>query len=415
MGRTSYRNGSDFFLRRNQSIVVVNDKKYIMEEIQICALYNAMMKQKRIHLERLQFMTEAIIQFSKGTSFEKIIPELMEEAKNRNYRRIVAHPLIKAYLEKVEKEVPGDCCVPLINEKAPNYIELATVTFLNSSDINKMFKIKTHKTGKGGYGKVYLGKHIDSGRSVAIKRLEHVTDIQKARNYKEVALLYSCNHPNIVKYYDCYQTENELVIVMEFLDAVSLMEYQELHKFDENEIAFIAHEILQALKYLKDKGLCHRDIKPGNIMLSTDYRIKLIDFGLCDSIHSLLEQSKIAGSSFWIAPETIFQAPHTFKADVWSLGCTLLELLDPQGFNLGCKVKTIFTVALEGRAKFIFQNVKVSEELHSFISAMLHRFPSRRSSVEDLLAHPFLTSREISHCSIKGAIDTLAATKSVLC
>merc|ERR1711879_254091 len=97
----------------------------------------------------------------------------------------------------------------------------------------------------------------------------------------------------------------------------------------------------------------HRDIKPRNIMLSDQCEVKLIDFGFCDSVQTIAEFPKMVGTPVWMAPEMLFHSPQTVKADIWSLGCTFLRLVDSEDFNLGGKLRTLLSVAVEGRSETI--------------------------------------------------------------
>lgn len=75
--------------------------------------------------------------------------------------------------------------------------------------------------------------------------MAHGKDVERvAKNFREVAVMAACNHPNVVKYYDCYLYENELWIIMEYLDGGSLRDIQDLHQFEENQIAYIAREVI---------------------------------------------------------------------------------------------------------------------------------------------------------------------------
>lgn len=79
---------------------------------------------------------------------------------------------------------------------------------------------------------------------MALKKMQRGNDeLRAAKNFREVAVMAACNHPNIVRYYDCYQYEDELWIIMEYLDGGSLRDIQEIHQFEENQIAYIAREV----------------------------------------------------------------------------------------------------------------------------------------------------------------------------
>jgi serine/threonine-protein kinase CLA4 len=138
---------------------------------------------------------------------------------------------------------------------------------------------------------------------------------------------------------------------MEYMEGGSLKEASSSYTFSEPQVAYIAKETLQALKYIHKLGLVHRDLKPGNIMLTVNGVVKLskpfspifrgeshsllVDFGLCEEEHRVIRNPRMVGSPHWMPPEIILKAPYTQKVDVWSLGVTLLQLLDHKGYDMG--------------------------------------------------------------------------------
>eukprot|EP00012_Vannella_robusta_P002203 CAMPEP_0206186542 /NCGR_PEP_ID=MMETSP0166-20121206/2462_1 /ASSEMBLY_ACC=CAM_ASM_000260 /TAXON_ID=95228 /ORGANISM="Vannella robusta, Strain DIVA3 518/3/11/1/6" /LENGTH=416 /DNA_ID=CAMNT_0053601941 /DNA_START=1087 /DNA_END=2337 /DNA_ORIENTATION=+ len=357
----------------------------------------------------LPYLIQGIKELCKDDQFGKRIPELEQLDKETKHKtRIEDDPIVSAYLHYVDNSWKP-CNLSFINIAAPNYIDVATVTFLNSANPRELFKLSNKATGKGGYGQVFTAKD-SSGNRIAIKKMEHLDPIQSAKNFREVAVMATLTHPNIVKYYDCFQYGNDLWVTMELLSGGSLSDMHDIAMFEEDQIAYVAQECLQGLHYLHQLGLCHRDIKPGNVMLTNSGCVKLIDFGLCDSVQSIASNPKMVGSPFWMPPEMIFRTPQTTKADVWSLGCTLLQLIDPDGFDIGCPLKTLFTVATEGRTKFMLQGKNFSSNLIHFLECMLRRQPHERASVRELLKHPFLSKHVPKEC-VQPLIDQFAASR----
>jgi serine/threonine protein kinase len=164
-------------------------------------------------------------------------------------------------------------------------------------------------SGKGGFGRVFGAKDMTTKKRVAIKKLPHVTEKDKRNNWCEIGFLATCQHPNIVRFLSAWEMEDEVWIVMEFLDGGTLHEAIKVHQFSERHIAYIAREVLQALHYLHSNKLVHRDLKSANVMMSVDGEIKLIDFGLCADI-SEGERTQMVGSPFWMPPEMIRREPH---------------------------------------------------------------------------------------------------------
>jgi len=282
------------------------------------------------------------------------------------------------------------CNFDLLPPEDPDFIAKMTEKYVSPQNPKELFKI-IEKSGKGGFGRVYLARENKSkGQSkIAIKRMPHTTKKEMKTNFREVQFLSAIKNANIVKYVKCFQTKDELWMVMEFMEGGSLKEAGNSHQFNESQIAYIASECLQALAYLHENGLVHRDLKPGNIMLTVSGVVKLIDFGLCEEIKRVVDAPRMVGSPYWMPPEIVVKAPYNEKVDVWSLGVTLLQLIDRRGFDLGNAIRCLFVTATEGRTSPFSQD-NLSGDLRDFISLMLIKDVQHRPTVAQLLQHKFL-------------------------
>lgn len=187
--------------------------------------------------------------------------------------------------------------------------------------------------GVGGMAYVYKAYDRVEGRWVAIKILkEEFSDnsdfLRRFRNEsKAIAVL---NHPNIVKVYDVSFGDQIQYIVMEFIDGIALKEYIEQEgTIRWQEALHFTTQILMALECAHEKGIIHRDIKPQNIMLLQDGTIKVADFGIARFLQSETQTmtDKAIGSVHYIAPEQARGDYITDKADIYSLGVMLYEML----------------------------------------------------------------------------------------
>ena len=143
----------------------------------------------------------------------------------------------------------------------------------------------------------------------------------------EIHLLSNIIHKNIIKYYYVIKTENTIQIFLEYCSGGSLSKLIEKSgPMKEEEIRNYAEQILHGLNYLHSYNVIHRDIKGANILITQQGVIKLTDFGsaklLCneDLYHSL------KGTPNWLAPEVIKKAEYSIYSDVWSFGCTIIEM-----------------------------------------------------------------------------------------
>lgn len=189
--------------------------------------------------------------------------------------------------------------------------------------------------GVGGMAIVYKAYDSIDDRIVAVKILrdEYLTNEEFRRRFKnESKAIAVLSHPNIVKVYDVSLGDRLQYIVMEYIDGITLKEYIEQQKdIRWKEAVHFAQQILRALQHAHDKGIVHRDIKPQNIMLLQDGTIKVTDFGIARfsriENRTLAMGEKAIGSVHYISPEQARGQVTDEKADIYSLGVMLYEML----------------------------------------------------------------------------------------
>ena len=189
--------------------------------------------------------------------------------------------------------------------------------------------------GKGKFGIVRKAVHKNNpDMIVAIKTIHKnskVFDIQLL--LREINILKSIDHPNIIKFYEFFEEQTEIHIVMEFCSGGELFEkIVDKGKFTEKEAAGYLRKMFAAVNHLHLLGVCHRDLKPQNFLFETnseDSELKLIDFGLSNkSINNIggFKMTTMVGTPFYLAPE-ILQGGYDIKCDLWSLGITMHFML----------------------------------------------------------------------------------------
>lgn len=145
---------------------------------------------------------------------------------------------------------------------------------------------------------------------------------------QEIDLLKNLNHANIVKYHGFVKTTDNLYIILEYCENGSLHSIcKNFGKFPENLVSLYTSQVLQGLLFLHEQGVIHRDIKGANILTTKEGLVKLADFGVATKAQGLTEGS-VVGTPYWMAPEVIELSGATTASDIWSLGCTVIELLD---------------------------------------------------------------------------------------
>ncbi len=188
--------------------------------------------------------------------------------------------------------------------------------------------------GTGGMANVYKATDLMTERTVAVKILkdEFLTNTELVRRFKNESKAISLlNHDNIVKVFDVSVSDSIQYIVMEFVDGISLADYIERNdgKLKWKIAVFFTEQILSALSHAHEKGVVHRDIKPQNIMLMQDGNLKVMDFGIArlSRSDSRTMTEKAIGSVHYISPEQAKGDSTDPKADLYSVGIMLYEML----------------------------------------------------------------------------------------
>jgi len=191
--------------------------------------------------------------------------------------------------------------------------------------------------GHGGMSVVYLAEHLRLGRRVALKVLApQLAENEKFRDrfLRESKLAASIDHPNIVPIYDADEEEGLLYIAMRYVEGTDLHRLLRAEdRLEPERAARIVTQIATALDVAHASGLVHRDVKPGNALLTADDHVYLSDFGLTKrtlSVSGLTETGQLVGTLDYVAPEQIKGDPVDARADVYSLGCIVYECLTGQ-------------------------------------------------------------------------------------
>lgn len=188
--------------------------------------------------------------------------------------------------------------------------------------------------GRGGMGIVYKARQKSLGRTVALKLLapERLHDREFAKRFeREAKALAAMNHPNIVTIYDFGKAGDFYYLLMEFIDGVNLRQAMAAGRLSSEQALAIVPPICDALQYAHEHGIVHRDIKPENLLLDKAGRVKIADFGIAKILNteSLVdfEESQPVGTPQYMAPEQRLHVQTDHRADIYSLGVVLYEML----------------------------------------------------------------------------------------
>jgi len=181
---------------------------------------------------------------------------------------------------------------------------------------------------EGGWSIVYKGFHSLLKLPVAVKMLKHNMAMDTAalkRFQGEAVTIASLNHENIVRVYDIENIYRTVFIVMEFLEGLTLKHVlQQKFRLSLDRILEILLQVCSALDYAHKKGIVHQDVKPGNVFIQRDGRVKIVDFGLACPIGWCSDE--LPGTAFYMAPEQIEGDPVDPRTDIYSLGITAYEM-----------------------------------------------------------------------------------------
>ncbi|KAJ9244346.1 hypothetical protein DTO169E5_1951 [Paecilomyces variotii] len=269
--------------------------------------------------------------------------------------------------------------------------------------------------GEGSFGSVFLALHAITGELMAVKQVElpsatKGTEFDKRKNSMvtalkhEIDLLQGLQHPNIVQYLGTSADEQNLNIFLEYVPggsiAVMLKQY---NTFQEPLIKNFVRQILAGLSYLHSRDIIHRDIKGANVLVDNKGGIKISDFGISKRVEAStmlgsgatggagghMHRPSLQGSVYWMAPEVVRQTAHTKKADIWSLGCLVVEMfIGAHPFPDCSQLQAIFAIGSNQARPPPPENA--SEEARAFLDMTFEIDYEKRPSADDLLKSPFL-------------------------
>jgi serine/threonine protein kinase len=282
-----------------------------------------------------------------------------------------------------------------------------------SSNIDQSCIEIIDRLGEGSFGTVFRAKYKPTSLIVALKVIPNANDSETDKMMSEIDILARCDSPFIVDYIGCFVTPPGkkaggsngiaidpecLCIIMEYCDRGSILDFIEnaggMHSYAEGEevIRAVCASIVLGLEYLHGvANVCHRDIKAGNVLLTSQGEVKLADFGVSAELTNTLNKRKtVVGSPFWMAPEVIRENHYDGRADVWSLGITAIEMAEgqPPHANLH-PMRAIFIIPTMPSPTLADPDAW-SPEMLDFIQCCCKKDPSQRYDSARLSSHTFI-------------------------
>ncbi|KAJ7066618.1 Pkinase-domain-containing protein [Mycena amicta] len=247
--------------------------------------------------------------------------------------------------------------------------------------------------GRGQFGSVYRALNLNTGQMVAVKRirLEGLKEEEVTQLMREVDLVKSLSHPSIVKYEGMARDEDTLSIVLEYAENGSLGQtLKAFGKLNERLVASYVVKILEGLHYLHSSDVVHCDLKAANILTTKNGNVKLSDFGVSLNLRAMEREIKdVAGTPNWMAPEVIELKGASPKSDIWSLACTVVELLTgrPPYAEIANSMSVMFRIVEDTMPPL---PEGCSPSLQDFLKQCFNKNPAQRPSAELLCEHEWL-------------------------
>ncbi|KAG2137465.1 Pkinase-domain-containing protein [Suillus clintonianus] len=303
--------------------------------------------------------------------------QLQQQAEDQPaYRDVYSHPAAVAYTAAHPRRT-----IP----KFGPYILLQTV-------------------GEGEFGKVKLGLHSQWGEEVAVKLIRRGnidTTVRMSKVEREIEVLRTLKHPNIVRLYDVIETDKYIGIILEYASGGELFDHILAHRYlKEKDAAKLFSQLISGVWYIHQKKIVHRDLKLENLLLDRHRNVIITDFGFANRFEhradDLMQTS--CGSPCYAAPELVIsEGLYVGSAvDIWSCGVILYAMLagylpfdddpaNPDGDNINLLYKYIVNTPLS------FPDY-VSAEARDLLAMMLVPDPTRRADLRSIMAHPWLST-----------------------
>jgi len=277
--------------------------------------------------------------------------------------------------------------------------------------------------GRGAFGTVWMALNETNGELMAVKEVELLNFTSKRNQVdidaleKEIQILSALCHPNIVKYIGAERTETHMNIFLEYVSGGSISGLlQKFGKFTVSVVKIYTRQILQGLHFLHSRQIIHHDIKGANILCTASGSCKLADFGASrrlDMLHHNTNMS-LRGTVLWMAPEVIRQTSLGRQCDIWSVGCTVNEMLTgkPPYFGFQTQTAAMFNIAslkepppapVDSTGQSILKNDGID-----FLKLCLQPEPLKRANANTLLHHPFIAVAKTHDSNpFNSALDTV--------
>ena len=260
-------------------------------------------------------------------------------------------------------------------------------------DLENKYHFKIIKEiGSGSFGSVYKIQDKNDNKIYALKKIvlnkKDKEDLDSIKN--EAYLLKAIDDENVIKYIDSFFYDDSFYIITEFCSNLDLKSFINEHKkenklINEQTIWTIILNLCNGIKKIHNNNMIHRDLKPGNIFISDNYKIKIGDFGISKILNETNYAQTYAGTLLYMAPEMINGDKYTNKVDIWALGCIIYELCTLDYCFSDNIIPNIINKINSGKHGII-DTKYYSDRLQNLIDLSLKKNYRERASIEDIIA-----------------------------
>jgi len=267
------------------------------------------------------------------------------------------------------------------------------------------------RIGKGAFSTIYKGRHKDTNKLYAIKEISF-ENLEKIRESikREFTLMKKLNHKNIIRLHEVFfdNDEKNIYLVIDYYSKGDLSKFLGGKALKEKYAKKYMRQLTNGLKYLYEKQILHRDLKPQNILVTDDGDIVITDFGFARYTDNENMLNTLCGSPMYMAPEIMLKKRYNNKSDLWSVGVIFFELLFG---TTPYKAKNMIDLMTNIKNKPIkFPHNNISSECRKLLLELLQKDPENRISWEKLFEHAWFQTDEIMDA--ENALMDISFTKS---
>ncbi|KAM4807840.1 inactive serine/threonine-protein kinase PLK5 [Rhinophrynus dorsalis] len=264
--------------------------------------------------------------------------------------------------------------------------------FIQDPDSGRLYK-RGKLIGKGAFGRCYKFTDVSSRRVFAVKMISHTRKAQKQQRggvEKEIELHSKLKHKNIVRFYHHFQDQKYMYMVLEYCRHKSLAHILRVRKLlTEPEVRYYLKQVLKGLHFLHQQGIIHRDLKLSNFFIAKNMVVKIGDLGLATTVDQCEKvPGIICGTPNYLSPEVLAKDGHSFKSDIWAIGCIMYTMLTGYSPFRARSHEEMYYFIQEG---FFPIPTYISLNARRLIIFLLASCPNDRPCLEEIVAHDFLT------------------------